>query len=108
MKEVRDLLAAHLLRNKHRATLILTDKVHTLGSQNPIVKISAGSLGTIQIKYDGLAFVVSSISGDVSINNLPISPNDKLPGSCVIILGGPSLGSSRRYVTVDVAHPEAL
>jgi eukaryotic-like serine/threonine-protein kinase len=107
IRELRDLLASHLLRNKHRATLV-GSAVHMLGSDNPLVKISAGSIGSIQIKYDGLAFVVSAVSGDVSINNVPVSPNDKLPTSCVITLGHVDLGSSRRYVTFDLAHPEVL
>lgn len=108
ISSVRDVLAAHLLRGKHRAAVVLGNTVHTLDSRNPTARVGAGSLGSIDINYDGLKFFVSAVSGKVSINNLPVSLNQSLPGSCVIILGDPSLGWNRKYVTVDVSHPEVV
>jgi serine/threonine-protein kinase len=108
MSTVRDLLAAHLLQDQHRATLVMGNTIHTLDIDNPVVDIKGGSLGSIQIKYDGLRFVVASVSGTVTINNLPLKAGRKLPGACVIILGDASLGANRKYVTVDVSHPEVV
>lgn len=75
MSVVRDVLAAHLLRGKHRATVVLGNKVHTLDSSNPAAKVGAGSLGSVDINYDGLKFFVSAVSGKVSINNIGSSWN---------------------------------
>jgi len=71
MKVVRDILAAHLLRDQHRATLVLGNTFHTLDTNKPAANISAGSLGSVQVKYDGLQFVVTGLSGSVAINNIP-------------------------------------
>lgn len=108
MTEIRDALAAHLLRNRHVATLVLEDKIFTLEATKPVVNIDAGSLGSMQVKYDGLQFVVGNVSGDVSINNLAVTTGQVLPGSCVIILGNSNLGWNRKYVTVDLSHPEVV
>jgi hypothetical protein len=108
MAQVQDELATHLLRGQHRATLVLGNTVHLLSAKNPAANISAGSLGSIQIKYDGLNFVVTGFSGSVTINNLPLKSGQVLPGACVIILGDASLGWNRKYVTMDVSHPEVV
>jgi eukaryotic-like serine/threonine-protein kinase len=108
MKVVRDILAAHLLRDQHRATLVLGNTVHTLDTNKPAANISAGSLGSVQVKYDGLQFVVTGLSGSVAINNIPVMVNQALPGACVITLGDPSVGWNRKYVTVNVSHPEVV
>lgn len=108
MKAVRDLLASYLLRNQHRATLFLGNTVHTLDIKNPAANITAGSLGSVQVKYDGLQFVVIGLTGNVTINNIPIQVNHVLPGACVITLGDPSAGWNRKYVTVNVSHPEVV
>jgi serine/threonine protein kinase len=108
MKVVRDTLAAHLLRNQHRATVVLGNTVHTLDSKNPAANITAGSLGSVQLKYDGLHFIVSGLSGTVTINNIPVKVDQALPGACVITLGDPSVGWNRKYVTVNVSHPEVV
>jgi eukaryotic-like serine/threonine-protein kinase len=108
MRDVRDLLAAQLLRDRHKATLVIGSEIHTLGAKNRTVNINIGSVGSIQIKYDGLQFVITAVSGSVTINNLPVTKDQALPGSCVVILGAASLGANRRYITVDVSHPEVV
>ena len=105
---VRDVFAAHLLRDKHRATLVLGNNVHILDATNRIARIGAGALGSIDIRYDGLQFLVVAISGNVTINNSALHLNQPLPGACVITLGDPSLLWNRRHITVDVSHPEVV
>src|SRR2546421_4565263 len=56
----------------------------------PVQILEASSVlgqGSLTITYDGLRFVISNVSGDVAINNMPMSNGDVLPGSCVIVLG---------------------
>lgn len=108
MSLVRDEIAAHLLRDKHRATLVLGNSVHVLDATNRTARIGAGSLGSIDIRYDGLQFLVVAISGDVTINNSALRLNQALPGACVVTLGDPSLLWNRRYITVDISHPEVV
>jgi eukaryotic-like serine/threonine-protein kinase len=108
ISEVRDVLALHLLRGKHRATLVMQSTVYHLDTNRPAVKISTGSLGVIQIGYDGLRFIVTDVSGIVTINNLPVTIGQKLRGAGIIIFGDPSLGWNRKYVSVDVSHPEVV
>jgi hypothetical protein len=108
MARVRDELAAYLLRGQHRATLVLGNAVHLLNTKNPAANISAGSLGSIEIRYDGLNFIVTGFSGTVTVNNLPLKVGQSLPGACVITLGDASLGWNRRYITMDVSHPEVV
>jgi serine/threonine protein kinase len=108
MSQVRDTLAAHLLRNKHRATLVSGSSIHTLDASNPSANIDGGTLGSIQVAYDGLQFLATAVTGNITINNLPVKANQALPGSCVIILGDASLGWKRKYVTMDVSHPEVV
>jgi len=108
MSAVRDVLATHLLQDRHRATLVLGSKVHVLDASNRTARIGAGTLGSIDIRYDGFEFLVVAISGNVTLNNSALKLNQALPGSCVITLGDPSLEWHRRHVTVDVSHPEVV
>jgi serine/threonine-protein kinase len=105
MAAVADLLSLHLLRGKHRAFIGLNGKVYRLDATNPVVDLSAASQGSCRITYDGLRFIVSSISGFVAINNKTATNGTALPGACVIVLGAP-YPSARTSITVDVSHPE--
>jgi serine/threonine-protein kinase len=106
MSEIRDTLASHLLKDQHRALLVFQGKPYHLDASNRVVDLSAPTLGTLRITYDGHRFVVSNVSGDVSINNMTISNGHVISGSCVIILGAPAKGAGRIFITLDVAHPE--
>ena len=68
MQDVRDLLAKQLLKDRHRATVILNGNVHTLDSSNRKIALNA-KVGSLSIEYDGLDFKVTGVSGDVFINN---------------------------------------
>ena len=106
MAEVARLFELHMLRDQHRALLVSSGRVHVLDDVNSSVSLNAEGKGSLNIKYDGLRFVVRKVQGAVAINNIDAKNNTVLPGSCVIVLGDPSLGSRRVAVTVDVSHPE--
>lgn len=105
MREVRDALAAHLLSGSHRALVAWGSGNTVCDAKNNAAKISHAGNELI-IKYDGLAFVVTSVAGHVYLNNIPATPNHRIDGSCVITLGpGPK---NRLFVTLDVSHPEVV
>lgn len=106
MREVAQLLGLHLLKDRHRALLVIQGKTYVLDKTNRVVQLSVAGQGEIDVAYDGLRFNITSVSGDVSINNISASVGDTLPGSCVIILGHPNLGVLRTMLTADVSHPE--
>jgi hypothetical protein len=106
MSEIRDALARHLLTGRHRALLVFKESRYTLDSSNPVVNLSAQTLGALRISYDGQHFGLSNVSGYVSVNNMRVADGDTIAGSCVIILGRPDKGIQRVLITFDVAHPE--
>lgn len=106
ISEVRDLLAAHLLRDKHRATLVVGQQSHVLNSQNRTVRLG-GSNSSATIEYNGLQFYITSTKGIVAVNNIPVTCPYRLPGSCVLLFGDPNQGS-RPQLTIDVSHPEVV
>lgn len=104
MQEIRDLLARHLLKNRHRATVVLNGVVHILDSTNRRITLNA-NVGSLEIEYDGLDFKVKSTSGSVYINNVPAAEGSVVPGCCVLTFGA---GSNRKFVTFDVSNPEVM
>lgn len=104
MDEVEETIKHHLLRDRHRALLVLGDKTHEINASSPGGKISSGPIDSIGIKYDGIRFLANSISGQVTVNNNVVFVGDRLPACCVITFG-PSSGN-RKFVTFDVSNPE--
>lgn len=105
MQEIRDMLARQLLRNRHRATVILNDTVHTLDSKNRQIVLNA-KVGNLTVEYDGLDFRIKSVSGDVYINNTPATKDTVVPGCCVLTFGNNN--SNRKFVTFDISNPEVM
>lgn len=108
MSVVRDLLARHVLFDRHQALLVFQGKPLYLNAASPSVRLNLPSMGQIQIKYDGLDFRVAALGGDVYVNNRRLAVGDALPGSCVVSLGGPDKGMSRTHVTFDLSNPEIV
>ena len=109
MGVVRDALARHILFNRHRALVVYQGKASILDTNNTYVSLSYGDIGKIAIRYDGLAFVVDSVSGEVLINNLAVVAGSILPGACVVALGGlHRRNNERRFITFDISHPEIV
>ncbi len=91
MAAIRDLLGMYLLRNQHRASLVVNGTQHVLDAQRKSVTITLAKLGSLTLAYDGLRFSITAATGAVYVNNVAVSPPHRLPGACVISLGDPSL-----------------
>lgn len=106
MAAIRDVVASHLLKGKHRALLVSGNSQYEISAAKPSANIASKGRGGIIINYDGFHFVITSVTGDVYINNVSAAGGMKLPGACVIVLGPPHMGSKRVFITMDVSHPE--
>ncbi|WP_267104391.1 serine/threonine protein kinase [Xanthomonas sacchari] len=108
MSSVRDTLARHLLLNKHQALAVYQGTPHYLNKDNQSVKVRWDDIGSVRISYDGMRFYVAEVDGEVFINYGQAQVNQSLPESCVLALGGPHRGASRKYITFDLSHPEVV
>lgn len=108
MRDVRGVLAKHLLHNKHRALIVFDGKASYLNATRPSVVLRLPSIGEIGIRYNGFDFLVDTVSGEVFINNASVSAGDHLPGACVVTLGAPERKAARKYITFDLSHPEIV
>lgn len=108
MQDVRDLLAKHLLRDRHKALIVFQGQSSHLDASHRSVSLRLPSLGDVEIHYDGFSYYVHKVSGDVYINNRRVTVGDVLPGACVVTLGAPEHQNQRRYVTFDLSHPEIV
>jgi serine/threonine protein kinase len=109
MREVRDQLACHLLFNRHQALAVYQGRPSYLNSINPFVSLEYATVGRIDIRYDGLAFRIDDVEGEVSINNRNVRLGDEIPGSCVIALGSSARRANERvFITFDVSYPEVV
>lgn len=109
METVTGALMRYLLRDRHQALAVYGGGPRYLNSTNRVANLELRGVGSIGIRYDGLDFVVNSVSGEVAINNRRPNVGDTLPGSCVVSLGDPSRRASERaFITFDVSHPEIV
>jgi len=108
MSHVRDVLAKHLLQGRHRALVVYNGNPSFLDASNKSVLLDLPTLGSVEICYNDFDFVVTATSGQVFVNNRAVFIGFKLPGACVVALGGPEHGSRRRYITFDLSHPEIV
>lgn len=106
---LRDEIAKYLLFNRHQALAILQGKPSYICANDSFVSLEYPSVGLIDVRYNGLSFVVERVEGEVSINNSRLDVGDELPGSCVIALGNSTRrGNERVYMTFDVSYPEVV
>jgi eukaryotic-like serine/threonine-protein kinase len=108
MSAVKAAIGHQLLKARHKATMIASGKVHYLDKPGSLVTLSAKSLGSVDVSYDGYDFIAANPVGDVYINNTSISSPQKLTGACVVTLGAPSKQNLRQYITFDITHPEVV
>lgn len=104
MQEISELIKKQLLKNKHRATVVLNGVVHQLDNNNRKITLNA-TIGKLTIEYNGLEFIVAQVTGDVYINNTSVLAGNIVPGCCVLTFGN---GSGRTFVTFDVSNPEVM
>lgn len=105
---VRDVLAKHLLQGRHRALVVYNSKPSFLDASNRSVLLDLPNIGSVEITYDDFDFVVTATSGQVFVNNRAVYIGFKLPGACVVALGGLEHGTRRRFITFDLSHPEIV
>jgi eukaryotic-like serine/threonine-protein kinase len=103
---VRDMLARHVLKNRHRALAVTAGQEHRLDASHRAVRIRVASGDSVDIRYDGLDFSLTAVSGVVYVNNMPAATGLILPGCCVIALGTMDKPTDRVYITFDISQPE--
>lgn len=108
MRDVCNVLAKHLLHDRHKALVVFQGKASYLNAVHRSVKLSLLSVGEVEIYYDGFCFQVQSVNGDVFLNNRRVEVGDELPGACVVALGSPEKMNQRKYITFDLSHPEIV
>lgn len=109
MSAVRDVLAKHLLFDRHQALVVFKGRASYLNSKSRSVNLNLPTVGQIEILYDGLVFRAMAVSGEVFINNRAVTAGEILPGSCVVSLGGPQMRTNvRKFITFDLSHPEIV
>lgn len=106
--EVRDMIAKYLLFGKHRALVMKGKNKYIFETVNQVIKLDSPDYGSIRIKYDGLDFLIESVSGAIFVNNTQVFPGYTLPKNCVITIGYPSAGGSRLFITFDISNPEVV
>lgn len=108
MHDVRNEIGKYLLFNKHQAIVTMDgNSTHVLNSSVRSVSLSLGSIGSFDIRYDGLSFSLQNVVGEVFVNNKPVQSGTEIPGACVVGLGRAGRHpSERRFVTFDVSNPE--
>ena len=109
LSTIRDAIARHLLKDKHQAITVYQNTPKYLNANNRNITLKFGTIGTVEIEYDGFRFFIKSVSGEVSINNRDVAVNEEIPGSCVVALGSNRRHSAERaYITFDISHPEVV
>ena len=108
LKDIMSVLEKELLYGKHKATIIHAANVYSLDQVRRGVRISRGTADYFEIFYNGYEFLIQEVSGDVYANGVVVLAGHVLEGSSVVILGNPSLGGNRKFVTFDISHPEVI
>lgn len=107
ISSVKTALAKHILLNQHQALVVHNQIPTYLKAQNPSTTLELKGIGKVTIEYNGTDFVAIDVSGEVLINNRPVSNGAILPGSCVVALGSPIRKAvDREFITFDISNPE--
>jgi serine/threonine protein kinase len=109
MDAVKTEIARHLLVDKHQALFVFRGAPSYLNAMRRDVVLELPKIGKLGISYDGFAFRISEVSGEVEINNRMPNVGDQIPGSCVVSLGiAPRRASDRVFITFDISNPEIV
>jgi serine/threonine protein kinase len=105
--EIKNELSKYLLLDKHQAIAVMDQRSYVLNSSSRGVKLGLGNIGSFELHYDGLDFLIRNVVGEVFVNNSPAQSNSKIPGACVVGLGNSNRHHyERKFVTFDVSNPE--
>lgn len=105
ISEVEAILRKHLLKDRHRALIVLGSKMHEINNSSPTATVRYQTTNSISVVYNGLTFNVSAISGNVSVNNTSLKIGDEFPKCCVIAFGSKG---DRSFATFDCSNPEVM
>jgi serine/threonine-protein kinase len=109
MSAVKEILARHLLFNRHQALAVYPTGASYLNADEPVASLEFPGVGKLDIQYDGLTFRVTNVEGEVFINNNAYIVGEEIPGSCVVALGSPlRKATDRVFITFDVSYPEVV
>ncbi|WP_162918510.1 serine/threonine protein kinase [Taklimakanibacter deserti] len=106
MNAVRDTLEDQLLRDRHHARIVNGANIYELSSANRNISLQS-AVGSIAIGYNGLQFRVTSVSGEVFVNNEAAKVDQRMYPACVITIGDRHR-PNRAFLTFDVSHPEVM
>ncbi|SGY83641.1 Protein kinase [Moritella viscosa] len=108
MNNIKNEIGKYLLFDKHQAIAVMGGmKRHVLSSSSRSAKLTFGTIGSFEIYYDGLNFLLKNVVGEVFVNNLPAQSNNEIPGACVVGLGRKGRHpNERKFVTFDLSNPE--
>lgn len=105
MHDIQVILARQLLKDQHRALVVMNGQLHLLDQKKRTMNLKLGAVASISIVYDGFDFKIANAAGAIFVNNTAAIVGDKVPGCCVITFGS---GPGRKFITFDVSHPEVI
>jgi len=106
---ISSVFGRHLVHGRHRGLFVQgRSKVVELSAKQPVATLKIADLGEIQVKYNGLTFQITGVSGSVRINNTPAVSGNLMHDACLLSFGDRTLGSGQQWVTFFSAHPEVV
>jgi eukaryotic-like serine/threonine-protein kinase len=108
MSDVAQALENELLCDQHSALLIYKGTPTEIHAKAREAKLEWKGVASGLLKYDGLRFVLTKVTGEFYINNMLITGDVVVKGACVITLGNPSRGAQRDFIEFDISHPEVV
>ena len=109
ISKVRNEISKFLLFDEHQAIVVvnISQGSSLLNASRRNVKIALDPIGSFEIHYNGLNFILDKVKGEVFVNNILAKSKNEIPEACVISLGGKWRHSRERsFVTFDVSNPE--
>lgn len=105
--EITNEISKYLLFNQHQAIVVMDGKTNLLNSSTRSAKLNYGTIGSFEIEYNGLDFLLKNVVGEVFVNNGLAKSGRNIPGACVIGLGNKQRDyRERKFVTFDISNPE--
>lgn len=107
ISDIKNELSKALLFNKHQAVAVINGNTNFLDQTSPRVNLQLPGIGSFEIHYSGYDFWIKNAVGEIYMNNIHISTDQVLVGSCVVALGSAARSPRERsFVTFDVSTPE--
>lgn len=105
---IRDVLGMYLLEGQHQGVAHFGQNAYKINAVQKTISIGNTNDNSLKIHYDGLMFFAKEVTGNVFINNTPVTENMIIPQSCVIAIGIYGAPNGVSYIAFDVSHPEVV